>query len=602
MTPQPAQHGGPSVGWGLVLHVTSYRRLLGYVRPYWGWVGLSILCGLGVSALTGALAWIVKPLQDDLFLDKNRHLLLLLPFGVVILAAVRGGLRYVGSICTGYTGAHVVQDIRDDLYRRMIRFPVPFYAEHSTGALMSRVLNDVSVVQNAAAVVVQELITNAFTVAGLTALMLWMDARLAGWALLILPVSVVPAVLLGRKVRRTSKTVQKEMADLSTHLGDTFSGARTVKSFGTEDVEVERFRDKAKKQLRAALRTVRLAELPSPLMEVIATLGGATILWLGAAEIIRHRVTPGEFFSLLAAMLMMYEPIRALGKVHSQIQKALGAAERVFEFMDVPTEAVLDTGKKEVAEIREGIVFRDAWFTYSRSSAPAIRGVDLEIRRGEVVALCGPSGSGKSTIANLLMRFEDVTRGKVQIDGVDVRDVTLKSLRRMIGIVSQDVFLFSGTVRSNILYGDEGRTEAEMLEAARIAHADVFIRDLVDGYDTVVGERGVRLSGGQKQRIAIARALLRNPPFLILDEATSALDSESETLVHDAISHVMKGRTSLVIAHRLSTIQNADKVVVLDAGRVVQAGRREDLEGQDGLFRRLAATAGSTGIIRTISQ
>ena len=566
-----------------------YWRILSYAKPHRVQLGLAVLFSIGVSLLTAASAYMVKPILDDIFEAKNAEMLRLLPAVIIAIFVCKGLCRFGHAYCMGIVANKVVHDIRNELYRHLMKMPLSFYNKNSTGRLNAHVLSDVGRMQRAAGASVKDLIQNSVTVIALVSLVFWQNWKLAPLALIVLPLAALPMVRLGQKLRKLAHVGQQEMAEVSSHLQDTFTGVKIVKAFSMEEQEAKRFARKSERFLQASLRAVKLSNLSSPIMEAMSAVGMASIVYIGGRQVIRGEVSQGSFFSLFTAIGMMYTPIKGLGKINNVLQQALGAAERVFAVLDQDTESKVDTGTKVATTIHEGIEYRDLEFSYPEADVPAVHGISFKLRQGEAVALVGRSGSGKSTLANLLVRFYDPDEGAILLDGVDIREFTLSSLRSLVGIVSQEVILFDGSLRENLCYGCPEVSEEAMIRAAEAAYAHDFISELPLGYDTQVGEKGVRLSGGQRQRVSIARTLLANPPILILDEATSSLDSEAEAIVQEAIGHLMVGRPTLIIAHRLSTIQGANRIVVLDRGRVVQEGSPESLGQEEGIYSRLVA-------------
>jgi len=442
---------------------------------------------------------------------------------------------------------------------------------------------------NAVAGVLKDLFQQGLTFIAMMGVIFYQNWKLATVAVVVIPLSFFTTVRMGQRLRGLATRGQEKIGDMASALQETLAGIRIVKAFGRENSEAMRFRDSNKAFLRATMKATQVSSLASSHMEVIGVLGVAGIIWYGGYLVIQGTMTPGAFFSFLAAMFMAYTPIRRLAGANNTIQQALSAAERVFQVLDLEDEQDRDGGRKELSPLTRSLEFRGVTFRYEGSDASALRGIDLSVQAGEVLALVGSSGSGKTTLASLVPRFYDPTEGAILIDGQDIRHCTLRSLRKQIGIVSQDTVLFDETVKNNIAYGRAEATEDEVVEAAKLAYAHEFIERLPDGYNTVIGENGVKLSGGERQRLAIARAILRDPPILILDEATSSLDSESERIVQLAFSNLMKNRTTLVIAHRLSTVQSADRIVVLDQGRIVDSGTHEELLQRAGLYKRLHA-------------
>jgi subfamily B ATP-binding cassette protein MsbA len=479
----------------------------------------------------------------------------------------------------------VVQDIRNDLYEHSISLSMGYYARNSTGNLMSRILNDVGILQRSAADVLVDGLREGFTLIGLTALVFYNDWRLATLAFLVLPVSVLPASIIGRKIKDNTRRGQATLGNLTGMLQETMSGIKVIKAFGTEKSENQRFRKENLSFYRFMRKVLKYDSAAAPVVEILASFGVAAVFWYGINRVLAGAMTQGELFSFSAAILMMYTPVKRLTKVGNTIQKSLGAAERVFEVMDEVPEISDAPDAVSLGRARGEVVFDRVVFSYGEE--PVLKDFILSADPGEVVALVGPSGAGKSTVVGLLSRFYDPQQGAIHIDGRDIRRITLESLKRNIALVDQETFLFHDTIRNNIRYGSPDADDAAVEEAARLAYADEFIRLLPHGYETSIGDRGVRLSGGQRQRLCIARAILRDAPVLILDEATSALDTESEAMVQQALANLMRNRTTFVIAHRLSTIMHADKIVVLDAGRVEQAGTHQELLQSGGLYQKL---------------
>jgi len=465
--------------------------------------------------------------------------------------------------------------------------PMQFYTEHSTGKLMSRLLNDVSIINNAASTSIKDLVQNLITVIALLGVVFYQDWRLAAISCLVLPFAYYPIIKLGRKLRRVSRKGQEEISGITAIMHETFTGASVVKAFGMEPSEINKFMEKNYSLFKISMKGVKLTELSTPLMEFIGAVGASLIIWYGGHQVVNGVTTPGTFFSFLTALIMMYSPLRALTRVNAAIQQSIAAAERVFAILDLDTEEVTNKGTTELHGIKDRIELRNVSFKYPSSTKHAISDASFSVPHGRTVALVGSSGGGKTTIGNLLLRFYEPESGGIYIDGTDIRDFTLRSLRSRIGIVSQDVILFNDTVFSNIAYGKKDIGMEDVMNAAKKAYAHDFIINMPDGYNTVIGERGAKVSGGEKQRIAIARAILKDPPILILDEATSALDTESEHIIQMALDNLMIGRTTFVIAHRLSTIKNADLIIALDNGKIVEMGRHEELLTRRGLYKRL---------------
>jgi subfamily B ATP-binding cassette protein MsbA len=566
-----------------------WMRLLRYVLRYRARLLAAFACSGLVAALTGAYAWLVQPVLDDVFIRKDQVLLTVLPLAILAVAGLKAVFQYGQNYLMSYVGNGVVTDVRQELFRQLLRLPVGFHDTNTSGRLMARVVNDVSLMSNAVANVLKDILQHGLTFVAMVGVMFYRHPGLAAASVFVIPLTVLIITRMGDRLRRLATTGQERMGDMASALQEALTAIRIVKAFGREDTEEQRFRDSNKALLRAVMKSLQVSSLGSSHMEVIGVGGVAGIVWYGGYLVIHGAMTPGDFFSFLTAMFMAYTPLRKLGGANNILQQALSAADRVFAVLDLDNEASRDHGRKELAPIERALEFRQVSFRYEGSDVPALSGIDLTIARGEVVALVGSSGSGKTTLASLLPRFYEPTGGEILVDGQDIRECTLHSLRRQIGIVSQDTVLFDETVRYNIAYGREDATDEQIVEAARAAYAHDFIERLPEGYRTRIGENGVKLSGGERQRLAIARAILRNPPILILDEATSSLDSESERVVQMALANLMKNRTTLVIAHRLSTVQKATRILVLDRGRIAESGSHEELLRRGGLYQRLHA-------------
>ena len=532
------------------------------------------------ATATAAVAYLIRPVIDQV-----------LPYGtgllqwcaaLLLVYLVKGLGAYSSAFVMTDIGQRVVRDLRDQLFRHILDQSATFFSRHTSGQLMSRITNDVNQVQQAVSETVGDLMREGLSVIGLALFLFYKDARLALVAVTGAPLVVYPLVRFGKRIRSTTRRSQEQLEQLSHVTAEAFTGHRIVKAFGAEAHEDQRFRRASQRLYRTNLKvTSALAILP-PLMELLGGLAVVGLIWYGSHQIAEKTVSPGDFAAFVAAAFMMYAPIKKLSRVNATLQQAMAASERIFEILDTHSEVPERPDAQPLPRLRQAIEFRNVSFSYDGVSKTILRDVSFIVRAGQAVAIVGLSGAGKTTLANLVPRFYDVSAGNILIDGVDVRDGTLASLRSQIGIVTQDTVLFDETIASNITYGTPDASREEVEAAARAAHAHEFIITLPDQYETRIGERGQKLSGGQRQRVAIARALLRNSPILILDEATSSLDAESELLVQDALQTLMRNRTSFVIAHRLSTVRRADAIIVLERGRVAEIGRHDELLARPG--------------------
>lgn len=563
-----------------------YRRLFPFLRPYlFPQFVTALACMVLFSATNGALPFLVERIFDDIFAQKNLQALQFLPWVIVAVFVFRGIVNFGHAYLIEYVGQRIVEDLRNTLNAHLQSLSLSFFHRTPTGTILSRVTNDTSLVREALTQSSASMMKDATTLLALIIVAFMKDWFLALLAFIVFPVTILPLMSVYKKVRTSSRRGQGSLGNLTALLQETIQGNRVVKAFGMEGYERERFAEENRRLFRHSMKAGRMRAFVPPMVELVAACGIAAVVWYGGASVISGERTQGAFIAFLTAMMLLYEPFKHLTRTNAAIQNGLAAAERLFEVLDERNEITDHPDAQTVDGIRQSIRFEDVSFCYQDEWV--LRHINLEVHAGEVVALVGPSGGGKSTLADLIPRFYDVKEGRVTIDGVDIRDLTRQSLRSQIAVVTQFTFLFNDTVRNNIAYGAPDRPLEEVIAAAKAANAHEFIMALPQGYDTGIGELGVRLSGGQRQRLAIARALLKNAPILILDEATSSLDTESERLVQNAIEQLMAGRTVLVIAHRLSTIQRADRILVLAGGVIVEEGPHAKLLAQNAQYRRL---------------
>ena len=567
-----------------------YKRLLVFIKPYIPRLALGLLCMIIAASCYMVVPWLIRDVVDEVLMEKNLFKLNLIVVAIVLLFLIRGIAVYGQTYSMAFVGQRVVIDLRESIYRKLMSLSQPYFDRNKTGVIMSKLTNDVTALQTA---IVDNLVTavteGVMLIASLVS-MIYLDWKLTLLTFIIVPLVLGVTNIFGKRLRLAGHEVQGRIADITAFLQETISSIRVVRSFVRERFEVDRFNIENVKNFRAAMRATRLTSMLTPMVEFSAAIAIAVIIWYGGYSVIEGEISSGSLIAFLIYAINLSNPVKRLSQVYGTIQKSMAAGERIVELLDSPVDVEEKANAIVLPPVKGNVVFHDVSFSYG--DKPALYKVSIEAKEGEIVALVGPSGAGKSTVINLIPRFYDITEGAITIDGFDVRDVTLDSLRNQVGIVPQETQLFNMSIRENILYGRLDATEEEVYEAAKAANALEFIEKMPDGFDTMVGERGSSLSGGQRQRIAIARAILKNPRILILDEATSALDTESEKIVQEALERLMQGRTAIVIAHRLSTIRNAHKIYVLQQGRVVEVGSHEELLAENGIYQHLHTVQG----------
>ncbi len=564
------------------------RLLKESVRPYLKWIGFALVGMVFVAGATAAMAWLMKPVINDVFVAKNKEFLLPISIAVLVTFAIKGFANYAQSVIMHYVGQRIITDTQHRLYGHLTRMDLSFFHQTPTGSLISRFTVDINMMRAAVSNALTGIGKDFLTLIFLVGVMFIQDRYLAVIAFVVFPVAILPIVKLGQRIRKVTVSTQEEIGQFTTLLEQTIQGARVVKAYRMEEYEKGRFRKIAERVFQLVFKSARIRSMASPIMETLGGVAVALVIFYGGFRVIEESMNPGAFFSFITALLLAYEPMKRLANLNASLQEGLASAQRLFGLLDTKPN-IIDKPDAATLKIKGGnIVLNQVNFSYIPKH-PVINGVSLSVPAGKLVALVGPSGAGKSTILNLIPRFYEVDSGVIKIDGIDVQDATLESLRRNIALVSQEIILFDDTVRANIAYGRPDASEKEITQAAKNAAAHDFIEAMSNGYDTYVGERGTKVSGGQRQRLAIARAMLKNAPILLLDEATSSLDAESEREVQAALMELMKGRTTLVIAHRLSTVIEADLIHVIDNGKLVESGNHPELLSKNGTYARLYA-------------
>ncbi len=566
--------------------IRVYRRLLGYSRPYAWRIILAMVASLGVAGVDVTIAKLVQPFVDHVLDTPTVALVNLVPVVVISLALIKGVSRYVQEYFIKTSGQLVVQDLRNDLYDHTLDLSMGYFSKFPVGNIISRILNDVGMLQRSSADELVVMVRETLTLVGLIGLLFYNDWRLAIVAFTVLPVAVLPAVQIGRRIKKYVRKSLSNISNLTSILQESFTGIKVVKAFGTEQSEIDKFHTENMNYYQRLKKVIRYDSATAPIMELLSSFGAGGVLWYGIHRVMAGEITKGALMSFIAAMGMMYGPMKRLIKSNNVIQKAVGAAERVFEMLDTPLDIVDADHAIDLPRCKGHVSFENVQFAYTKDE-PILKDFTLDVPAGKMVALVGASGAGKSTMIGLLARFYDPQAGVIRIDGHDISEVTQHSLKQQIALVDQETFLFHDTIYNNIRYSKINATDEQVEQAAQMAYAEEFIRDMPDGYNTQIGDRGVRLSGGQRQRICIARAILRDAPILLLDEATSALDTESESVVQKALANLMQQRTTFVIAHRLSTIMHADEILVLADGKLVERGTHQQLLAAAGTYHRL---------------
>jgi len=558
------------------------------IRPYAWWIAGAVFFMLIVSVVTGLSAWLMEPVVDEIFIAKDKDALKWISTAVIVVFATKGLANYAQATMISRVGLKIIADSQNRLYAHLARMDLGFFHDNPTGTLIARFTVDIAMMRNVVSNALTSLGKDLMSLIALVSVMFYQNWELAIISLFVFPIAILPISRLGKRMRKVTANTQAETGLFMTLLEQTFQGIRVVKSYGMEDHEKGRIGGLIDKIYHLTFKSARIRALSSPIMETLGGVAVAVVIAYGGMQVIGESIKPGAFFSFITALLMAYEPMKRLANLNANVQEGLAGAARMFDLLDIEPHILDHPGARVLENAKGDIALENVNFSYNKD-APALSAIDLTVPAGKRIALVGPSGAGKSTILNLIPRFYDITGGSITVDGIDVRQLTMASLHANIALVSQEITLFDDTIRANIAYGRAGATEQEIFDAARNAAAHDFIRALPHGYDTVVGEQGIRLSGGQRQRLAIARAMLKNAPILLLDEATSALDTESERQVQMALDGLMKGRTTLVIAHRLSTVVDADLIYVIDKGHVTESGSHAELLNRGGAYAHLYA-------------
>ncbi|MBM15472.1 MAG: hypothetical protein CMH75_05225 [Nitrospina sp.] len=563
-----------------------YKRLFFYVKPFMARMYLAIFFSIIVGVIATSPVPIIQKTFDSIFTEKDYFMLKVIPLALVSLYLLKAILMYAQNLIMFGISWELVVQFREKVFMHIHRLPFGFFEENETGKLISRINNDVAIMQSTLTRLLKEFLQNSVTLIGLMIWVFYLKWDWALMALIVFPLMIFPVSNIGRKLKKFSHKGQEILGHINSTILESFSGIKIVRAFGMEPRELNKFKAYNDDYLKVMKKNVKYVEMTSPLLEVLGVASSAFILWYGGSQVLSGEISQGTFLAFIVALFMMYTPIRILFKIVASIQTSLAGAERVFEILDQQEEKVLD-GKNELKELKDQIEFKDVCFRYPSREKMVLDKINLTVKKSEVIAIVGMSGAGKTTLVDLLFRFFDVSSGEILINGENIKNFKLSTLRNHLALVTQETFLFNDSILNNISFGKlEDSTREDIISAANAAHVDYFVKNLDDGYETIIGERGIKLSGGQKQRIAIARAILRNAPILILDEATSALDSESEKLVQEALHNLMEHRTSFVIAHRLSTIKHANRILVMDDGKIVESGTHDSLMESSGLYQK----------------
>ena len=578
---------------GIDVNSTKYllKRLINnYVKKHYKKLFFALLCMVIVSATTAIHAWMMQPVLDDIFLNKNSKMLFLLPIAIILISVFKGIASYFQSILMNFIGFRIVADVQTEMFSSIIKCDLSFFSETNSGTLISRFIADVGSLTRGVHNVITNIVKDLLTIFFLVLVMFYHDWKLALMAFIVFPISIFPIVRIGKRIRKISTQTQVGFGELTSKLTQTFSGIKTIKSFNAQSFEKNRVNLSIENIFKLTYKSNKISSIARPLMETLGGLAIASVIWVGGSQVISGETTPGTFFSFITALLMAYQPVKSLASLNSTLQTAMASAQRVFSIIDI-TPKIVDKEKVSFNEIKlninKNIKFKNVSFKYANSENDILKNISIDIPHGKKVALVGHSGAGKTSLLNLIPRFYEPYKGQILINNKNICDLGIKNLRSLLSIVSQDIVLFDETIKYNIAYGSYNFNEGQIYQACKNSGCEEFISELPDGLNTQIGENGIKLSGGQRQRIAIARAFLKNSPFLLLDEATSSLDSISEEKIQNAIKNLMVGRTSLVIAHRLSTIKDADKIIVIDKGKVVESGNHKKLISSSPLYKNL---------------